>query len=90
VLKSCLTVRRPTTPHFMAYKCVQNTNLKIKNNLKRVLKLILTNKQFKKKCSIIYKILILLGDVICFLSLKEFLVCALQKYNQDKSPLGIH
>jgi len=40
VLKSCLTVRRPTTPHFMAYKCVQNTNIKIKNYLKMVLKLL--------------------------------------------------
>jgi len=56
----------------MAYKCVQNTNIKIKNNLKRVLKLILTKKQFKKKCSIIYKILILLGDVICFYLSKNF------------------
>jgi len=56
----------------MAYKCVQNTNIKIKNNLKMVLKLILTNKQFKKKCSIIYKILILLGDVICFYLSKNF------------------
>jgi len=25
-----------------------------------------------------------------FLSFKEFLVCALQNYNQDKGPLGVH